>query len=260
MAINKTISQSHQNFFFEDVDLLYNNYPIPPPKGIKQISVVSLFETDAINTLSGKFTTTRTRQYGRQVTGTVTLKRKNDYSKEKLIKSLSDLGLTNTLSFVTNKNEELATIKALQAQPDIANKKVEKRKATLLVLVNEKVKPINQLDELKNRKVETIETVWFSSDSLTLELYDNGFVDGDSISLIVNGKVLLEHQRLSELAISKTISASDSLNIIMYAENLGSIAPNSGLMILRDGDKRHEVRFSGDLRNNASIIMKRKKY
>jgi hypothetical protein len=45
----------------------------------------------------------------------------------------------------------------------------------------------------------------------------------------------------------------------MYAENLGSIAPNTGLLVVKDGSNQYEVRFSGDLQKNAAIIFKRRK-
>ena len=119
------------------------------------------------------------------------------------------------------------------------------------------------MSEWGKRKIETIETIYFTTDSLELTLYDNGYVDGDSVSLIVNGKILLEHQRLSTQAIIQNIRTekgiTDSINIIMYAENLGSISPNSGLLVIRDGEKRYEVTFSGDLEKNAAILLKRKK-
>ena len=61
---------------------------------------------------------------------------------------------------------------------------------------------------------------------------------------------------------SKTIyidkTLGDSLSMVMYAENLGSIPPNTGLMIVMDGDKRYEVRFSADLKTNAAILLKRR--
>lgn len=44
----------------------------------------------------------------------------------------------------------------------------------------------------------------------------------------------------------------------MYAENLGTIPPNTGLLILQDGESRHEIRFAGDLKNNSAIILKKK--
>jgi hypothetical protein len=37
----------------------------------------------------------------------------------------------------------------------------------------------------------------------------------------------------------------------MYAENLGSIAPNTGLLVVKDGSNQYEVRFSGDLQKKC---------
>ena len=71
-------------------------------------------------------------------------------------------------------------------------------------------------------------------------------------------------QGLSTTAITKTIymtpDLGDSLQLIMYAENLGSIPPNTGLLILQDGNDRYEIRFAGDLQKNAAIILKRRRF
>ncbi len=113
-----------------------------------------------------------------------------------------------------------------------------------------------------NRTIETIQTVVFKSDSLTLTLYDNGEVDGDTVSVILNGNTILSKQRLSTNAITKTIyftpEMGDSLQLIMYAENLGSLPPNTGLLIIKDGRDRYEIRFAGDLTKNAAIILRRR--
>ncbi len=117
--------------------------------------------------------------------------------------------------------------------------------------------------ELAKRKIETIRTVSIKSDSLLLSLYDNGEIDGDTVSVLVNGKIILSKQGLTTNAIKKTIyftpDLGDSLQVIMYAENLGKIPPNTGLLILQDGDDRYEIRFAGDLQKNSAIILKRKK-
>ena len=42
--------------------------------------------------------------------------------------------------------------------------------------------------------------------------------------------------------------------LIMYAENLGSIPPNTALMIIYDGTKRHEVNISSSNSNNGKVI------
>ena len=50
----------------------------------------------------------------------------------------------------------------------------------------------------------------------------------------------------------------DSLTLVMYAENLGSIPPNTGLLVVGDGDLVYELRFKADLNTNAAIIFRRK--
>ena len=45
----------------------------------------------------------------------------------------------------------------------------------------------------------------------------------------------------------------------MFADNLGSIPPNTALMIISDGVKEHEVRLSSSFEKNATIRIKRKK-
>ena len=68
---------------------------------------------------------------------------------------------------------------------------------------------------------------------------------------------------LREQSTNKTIyltpDMGDSIFVVMYAENLGSIPPNTGLLVIREGNMDHEIRFSGDLKKNSAIILKRKK-
>lgn len=113
-----------------------------------------------------------------------------------------------------------------------------------------------------NRKMETIQTVFFKNDSLFLSLYDNGLVDGDSVSVSFNGQIILSKQKLSERATKHTISITqdmpDSMQLILYAENLGTIPPNTGLLVIHDGDDVYNIRFSADLQKNAAIVFRRK--
>ena len=117
--------------------------------------------------------------------------------------------------------------------------------------------------DISSRKIQTVQSVDIKNDSLLLTLYDNGEIDGDTVSILLNGKVIMPMQGLTAKGISKTIyltpEMGDSISLIMYAENLGSIPPNTGLLIVYDGNVRHEIRFSGDLQKNSAIILKRKK-
>ncbi len=113
-----------------------------------------------------------------------------------------------------------------------------------------------------NRKNNNMQDVYFKNDSLVLSLYDNGIVDGDTVSVYLNGETIFSRQMLKASAIKKTIFISDkmdSVQLVLFAENLGTIPPNTGLLTVRDGDDIYQVRFSADLQKNASIIFRRKK-
>ena len=109
----------------------------------------------------------------------------------------------------------------------------------------------------ENRKNIVVNTIKISEPVFQVDLYDNGEIDGDSISVFFNGKLILSHQRLTDKPITLTLSLDKNLpqNIItMYAENLGTIPPNTALMIVRDGDKRHEVRMESDMGKSGTVI------
>ncbi len=117
--------------------------------------------------------------------------------------------------------------------------------------------------KVSERKISNTQEVFFQADSLILTLYDNGEVDGDTVSVLMNGNIIFAKQGLTTRANSKVIyitpDTPDSLLLVMYAENLGSIPPNTGLLVVRDGEKVYDVRFRADLQSNAAIILRRKR-
>jgi hypothetical protein len=93
---------------------------------------------------------------------------------------------------------------------------------------------------------------------ITLNIYDNGAIDGDSISIFFNGKLLLSHQFVSEKPIILDLELDENLaknEIILFAENLGSIAPNTALIVVNAGDKRYELFSNADLGKNAVLVI-----
>lgn len=130
-----------------------------------------------------------------------------------------------------------------------------------IVYVDPSMKSKTAVD-LGKRITKTDKSLYFQTDSIAITLYDNGTIDGDTVTVLINGQMFIAKQGLDIKPNSKTFyipSNTDSLQIIMYAENLGSIPPNTGLLVIRDGDKTHEVRFSADLNSNAAILLRRKK-
>ncbi len=115
---------------------------------------------------------------------------------------------------------------------------------------------------IRERKTVAPQVVDFRTDSLELRLYDNGEIDGDTVSVLLNGELFLARQGLKASAIKKTIyvePGSDEITLVLYAENLGKYPPNTGLLVVQDGDEIYQIRFSADLQQNASIVFRRKK-
>ncbi len=119
----------------------------------------------------------------------------------------------------------------------------------------------NVAREVMNRTATELAPIAYKSDSLQITLYDNGEIDGDTVSVLLNNKVIIARQGLNTKPNVFTIStkefAGTEFTLTMYAENLGSIPPNTGLMVIKDGRKVYEVRFSADLKTNAVIRLRR---
>lgn len=143
-------------------------------------------------------------------------------------------------------------VKPLQVMPTVPT---HEPAAPLAVAAMEK--------DLSARRIETIQSVRIRGDSVVLSLYDNGVVDGDTVSVLLNESVIVSRVGLLTTAFNHTVHLTpdmgDSIKIILYAENLGSIPPNTGLLVIRDGRTNHEIRFSGDLKHNSAIILLRNK-
>jgi hypothetical protein len=94
-----------------------------------------------------------------------------------------------------------------------------------------------------------------------VSLYDNGQIDGDTVSLYFNGKLMIASQKLSTTPIRLDLELDLDRNdndLVMYAENLGSIPPNTALMIVTVGDKRYEVNITSTEQTNGTVRFKLK--
>ncbi len=124
-----------------------------------------------------------------------------------------------------------------------------------VVKTNPEIKPRADIN-FEKRNNNLIKTIEIENETFKVDLYDNGDIDGDTISLLFNGKLILSHKRLSDKAITLTLNTDDKKDVnelVMYAENLGSIPPNTALMVVTDGSSRYEVRIASDLEKSGVI-------
>jgi hypothetical protein len=106
-----------------------------------------------------------------------------------------------------------------------------------------------------NSLIKQLET---EAGEIRLDLYDNGEIDGDTVSIYHNNVLLISHARLSQQPITFRIdvdAANPHHELVMVAENLGSIPPNTSVMVITTGNKRHQVFISSSTQKNAKVVL-----
>lgn len=107
-----------------------------------------------------------------------------------------------------------------------------------------------------NRLNNLLKELTVSTPHVKVFLYDNGEVDGDTVSVYLNNKKVLSNKRLGTLPLelSLELDEENSLQeITVVAENLGRIPPNSALMIVEAGEQRYRVQITSTEQKNAVV-------
>jgi hypothetical protein len=108
----------------------------------------------------------------------------------------------------------------------------------------------------RSRENELLQTINVTSNEVIVRLYDNGEIDDDTISVYMNNNLVLSNKRLSASPLSITLKLDDNNPehvLVMVAENLGRIPPNTSLMIVQDGEKKYQVRITSTNQKNAMV-------
>ena len=116
--------------------------------------------------------------------------------------------------------------------------------------------PVATPDALKSRTNELVKTLNVSDENVVVKLFDNGEIDDDTISVYMDKKLVLSAKRLtaSPLIIKLKMDEDNSEHeLVMVAENLGRIPPNTSLMIVESGDQRFDVRITSTEQKNAVV-------
>ncbi|HTE11058.1 MAG TPA: hypothetical protein VK645_08810 [Chitinophagaceae bacterium] len=115
---------------------------------------------------------------------------------------------------------------------------------------------------LKNRENEVVQSIAVNTNEITISIYDNGTIDHDTVSVYLDKKLVIAHQMLTTSAITLQLKMDESINyheLVMVADNLGDIPPNTSLMVVKAGDKQYEVRITSTEQKNAVVIFKYEK-
>ena len=188
-------------------------------------------------------------------------------------KTVTTANSTSVQNSKTNQDKmPKADKEALSSIPKVSNPPI----ATIIEQPITEVKadntiPSNSIDNAKStnrtqilpyvlvgRENKLVSKITVNSPHISFDLYDNGTIDNDSIMVYDNKNRILNNQRLSYKAIHFELDFSKEVlehEIIIVAQNLGTVPPNTALMILKDGSARKEYFITSTLQTNAMLII-----
>lgn len=275
----------------KDDEIISSNFPGRTDKGVKVTITFRQRPEDTTWHLDGNWKTNQTKKYY-SISGSIALRSEKNLNNSKIFPHLEELGKADDVAFykeyktpppvvVAKTNTEKAPPASKPIQQPVATVKkdpptpvtkipAEEKKTTPVITSPAPAKPVIAQATtptipaafVAERVNSAPQVVNFKSDSLVLALYDNGEIDGDTVSLLLNGEVILAKQMLKATAIKKTIyipAGAEETSLVLYAENLGKYPPNTGLLVIHDGEETYQLRFSADLKQNAAVIFRRKK-
>ena len=142
----------------------------------------------------------------------------------------------------------------------------EKNKEEKIIAVDEPKKIKESFappkEKISNRIYRVLKTIDIEDDKVTIDIYDNGQIDGDTISIFLNDKLVVSKRMLTAKPINiqlKLEEDADMYDVIMYAENLGTIPPNTALMIVQTKNKRYEINITSTEQTSGAVRFRYKK-
>jgi hypothetical protein len=151
-----------------------------------------------------------------------------------------------------------------QVEPIIAKKEPEKKLPPVVGKPNPVNPPVAILSEIKEKFVKRekvfIKEIPISGDSIELRFYDNAEIDGDSISLFLNGILLKQNIKLAAKPYIIKLALSDlkeTNELVMVAENLGTIPPNTSYMVAIVKEERYDAYLASSEGSSAMIRLKK---
>ena len=166
----------------------------------------------------------------------------------------------NETPIVTEKSRlENGQIKNNGSQPYIStDEKISKVPEASQIIKS----PNKEKEKLTERTKQFIKTIEVTGKSFHIDIYDNGQVDGDTITLFLNEKLLIPSKKLTTSPISIEVKIEDSIDIYdisMYAESLGTIPPNTALMIVTTSTDRYEINITSTEQTSGAVRFKVKR-
>jgi len=117
------------------------------------------------------------------------------------------------------------------------------------------------INKMERRDMGAVQIINAAEGLVQCTIYDNGTYDHDTVTVLHNNTIIIDRAEVSgkPLVFSIRLSKQEpSHELLFYANNLGEIPPNTGLLLIETGDKRFSLPIKADLSTNGKIIIKLK--
>jgi len=110
---------------------------------------------------------------------------------------------------------------------------------------------------MQQRRIVVKDTVRFEGGEVDLMVWDAQKPDGDVITLIYNGKILLDKYEVTKTParLRLTIEEGKPNKLVMYAHNTGKVPPNTAMLSIIHTDDEKEIELTSDLVNAEALVI-----
>jgi hypothetical protein len=118
--------------------------------------------------------------------------------------------------------------------------------------------PINLPWVLVGRENKLVKKIITNSKMISIDLFDNGTIDNDTIIVFDNKKLLVNKKRLSYKSIHLEFNFTENMReheVIIVAHNMGTVPPNTALLLFKDGKNRQEYFITSTNKINAKLLI-----
>lgn len=171
-------------------------------------------------------------------------------------------GITDDILFTGSLDKTIIKWQKGTDKPPVIQKPITKQEVKIeptpipnAVPSDVKMATENVPEIIKGRKVLSTEKIEVNVSQLKIYVYDNSYIDGDTMSLFFNGQWIVDHYGVTKKKHEVQLNFIENTNnyLVLFANNLGKSPPNTAAIEFDDGKRKYFYRLSSDLKTCSAI-------
>lgn len=105
------------------------------------------------------------------------------------------------------------------------------------------------------RNISSTELIQVNAPTIKVYVYDNNYIDGDTMSLFFNGNWIVDHYGVTKKKHEISLNLMENTNnyLVLFANNLGKSPPNTAALEFDYNGKKYIYKLSSDLKTCSAI-------